>query len=320
MAALVHGYPQQTGTVTVLQGRPSSAGGVLQSVPIQPNPTFVPGASNRSHGHSSSSVVPGAYRGVGLVQQQYGLRSLPNLSSTTQWQQARTRRGSSSSSLPTVQTLDYLQPALPALARPRYPASASMTNLPSTAVGAQAIPGVRDDSALPALGARRGSGSSRPPQSNSSSASSTPTGASTPTRPTPERYRRSAALRSDSSGSSAPATSSPQLRPSPPATQNRPNSFLGTPSGSPANDSAVSVQPQEGVKRGRRRSMPALESGFPIHLLPRDPRLPTEIARPKSADTERQHSTCLDKEERAWATPINTNVPARPPSVSPPTH
>ncbi|KAL1843408.1 hypothetical protein VTJ49DRAFT_1758 [Mycothermus thermophilus] len=305
MAALVQGYPQQTGTVTVLQTRPSSAGGVLQSTA-----QYMPGATNRTHGPSSTTAVPGQYRG--FVQQQYALRSLPNLSSTSQWQQARTSRTSSTSALPSVQTLDYLQPALPAPARPRYQASVSMTNLPSSAtMGVQTVPGARDDSALVALGARRSTASPRPSQSNNGSSSQS-SAASTPTRPTPERYRRSA-LRSDSTGSSAAsASSSPQLRPSPSAMQNRPNSFIGTPFGSAIDDATISSgQSQEGTKRGRRRSMPALESGFPIHLLARDPRLPTDSSRPKSADAN-IHRPTPEKEQPAPA--LNSGVFARPSS------
>ncbi|KAK4157977.1 hypothetical protein C8A00DRAFT_39686 [Chaetomidium leptoderma] len=273
MAALVQGYPQPSGTVTVLHTRPSSASGMLQSVPVQSTTQYVPGGSHRNsfHGLPSTATAPMVYRGASGPVQQYALRSMPSLNPTAQWQYSRTHRTSSSPSVPTVQSFDYLQPAG---ASSRYPASVSMTNLPSTAsAGLQTGVGTRDDSALPVPDTRRAATAPRP--------------AAAPARAPPERYRRSA-LRADSTGSSTAAAPGSQLRPSHSAMLNRPNSFVGPLSGSAVDDLGFAeTKSQDELKRTRRRSLPALDSpGFPIHLTPHDPAQPAESNRPNSADKD----------------------------------
>jgi len=164
MAALVQGYPQQSGTVTVLQTRPSSAGGILQSVPVQSATQFLPGGSHRNslHGLPSTVTAPVVYHGGSGPVQHYALRSMPNFNPPVQWQHSRAHRTSSSPAVPNVQAFDYMQPAG---SRTRYAASASMTNLPSTAnLNLQPGFGTRDDSALPAPGTRRAATAPRAPQ------------------------------------------------------------------------------------------------------------------------------------------------------------
>ncbi|KAK3296075.1 uncharacterized protein B0H64DRAFT_374213 [Chaetomium fimeti] len=280
MAALVQGYPQQSGTVTVLQARPSSASGMLQSLPVQSATPYVPGGSHRNsvHGLPSTVTAPVVYRGGSGAVQQYALRSMPSLNPAAPWQQSRAQRTSSSPAVPTIQTLDYLQPAA---SRSRYSASVSMTNLPSTAnQGLQTTIATRDDLGLPVPGARRAATAPRPSQTNNG-ASLAP---AAPIRAAPERYRRSAALRADSTGAATGA----QLRPSHSAMLNRPNSFVGSMPESAVDDTVFSQnQPHGEIKRVRRRSMPALDSpGFPIHLTPHDLKQPAESNRPKTADLE----------------------------------
>ncbi|KAH6627828.1 hypothetical protein F5144DRAFT_493638 [Chaetomium tenue] len=281
MAALVQGYPQQSGTVTVLQARPSSASGMLQSLPVQSATSYVPGGSHRNsvHGLPSTVTAPVVYHGGSGAGQQYALRSMPSLNPAAPWQQSRAQRTSSSPAVPTIQTLDYLQPAV---ARSRYTASVSMTNLPSTAnQGLQTIVGARDDSGLPVPGTRRTATAPRSSQTTNGVSTQPSLAPAAPIRAAPERYRRSA-LRSDSAGAATGA----QLRPSHSAMLNRPNSFVG--SVSAVDDTGFSQsQPPGETKRVRRRSMPALDSpGFPIRLTPHDLKQPAESNRPRTADLD----------------------------------
>ncbi|KAK4106887.1 hypothetical protein N658DRAFT_34048 [Parathielavia hyrcaniae] len=285
MAALVQGYPH-SGTVTALQTRPSSASGMLQSVPVQSTTQFIHGSShsNGIHGLPTTATAPVVYRGgSGHVQQQYTFKNMPSLNQTAQWQQYRTQRTSSSPAVPTMQSVDYLHPAVP---HSRYSASMSMTNLPSTEnMGLHLVVGTRDDSSLPVPGTKKPAMSLRHPQPDSGTSSQPSLAPSAPIRPAPERYRRSA-LRTDSTGVSGSSTTSPHLRPSHSAMLDRPKSSIG-PSPGLAVDDMRFAQAQESVKRVRRRSMPALDSpDFPIHLTPHDLKQPGEASRPRSADKD----------------------------------
>ncbi len=324
MAALVQGYPQQSGTVTVLQTRPSSASGMLQSVPVQTTTHYLPGGSHRNslHGLPAPGTAPAVYRGGQVPAQQYAFRGMPSFNPsmpTMPWQQSRAQRTTSSPAVPTIQALDYMQPAV---ARSRYAASVSMTNLPSTAnINLQMGLGTRDDSVLPVPGTRRvatppGPRSSQP--SNGALPQPTPAAAA-PNRAAPERYRRTA-LRAESSPA---VTTVPQLRTSQSATLNRPISFVGPSSASTLEDLGIApAQSQGEIKRVRRRSMPALDSpGFPIHLTPHDFGRPAESIRPKSADMPAKTGNYLatdknSKEEHTGAA-RNPGAKARPSSVSP---
>lgn len=289
MAALVQGYPQQSGTVTVLQTRPSSASGMLQSLAAQPVTQYVPGGSHRHsiHGLPSATTTHVVYRGgSATVQQPYALSNAPIFDPSASWQPPRAQRTSSSPAVPTIQHFDYLQPTA---GRSRYSASVSMTNLPSTAnYGLHSGAGSRDDSGLPAPGARRAAAAPRSSHTNNSQPSLAP---AAPIRSTPERYRRTA-LRADSNSSSTTPSGS-QLRPAPSAMTNRPNSFVGSVSGSAVDDSAF-AQGQHEIKRVRRRSMPALDSpGFPLRPTPHDFQQQHQkllqavnLNRPESADLE----------------------------------
>ena len=325
MAALVQGYPQQSGTVTVLQTRPSSASGMLQSVPVQTSTHYLPGGSHRNslHGLPATVNAPVVYRGAQVPAQQYAFRGMPSFNPslpTMPWQHARAHRTSSSPAVPTVQALDHLQPAV---ARSRYAASVSMTNLPSTAdINMQMGPGTRDDSALPVPGTRRlaTAQASRPPQPSNGTPSQPTLAAAAPSRVAPERYRRSA-LRADSTPS---VTTVPQLRAAQLATLNRPISFVGPSSVSTLDDMGIApAQSQAEIKRVRRRSMPALDSpGFPIHLTPHGFGRPAESIRPKSADMPAKTGNYLgttdksSKDEQTGAA-RNPGANARPSSVSP---
>ncbi|KXX76933.1 Protein BNI4 [Madurella mycetomatis] len=298
MAALVQGYPQQSGTATMLQTRPSSASGMLQTVPVQSSAPYTSGTSQRNsiHGLPAAVTAPVVYRGGSAPVQPYAFTSTPNLNPTTQWQQTRAHRTSSSPAVPTSQSLDSQQN----VARSRYSASVSMTNPPSTAsAGPQVGAGHRDDFALPS--SRRVTSAPRTPQANGAPLQPG-SGQTVPVRVPPERYRRSALRSSDSQGgNSAPPTTSSgnggntrsgpdqkvarQLRPSQPSLSNRPSSFVGRVSGSAIDDMGLPrSQSQDEIKRVRRRSMPALDSaGF---LTPPQLKRPEELIRPKSSDKD----------------------------------
>ncbi|KAK4165317.1 hypothetical protein QBC43DRAFT_31914 [Cladorrhinum sp. PSN259] len=282
MAALVQGYPQQSGTVTMLQTRPSSSSAMLPTVPVQSSAQYVQGGARRSsiHGLPDGAAAPVVYRGGSAPVQPYAFTSTPSLNPTTQWQKMRSHRTSSSPAIPTIQTLDYLQPAV---SRPRYTASASMTNLPSSAAISLTGAGARDDLALQVSGSRR-------PAAHTSAGQP---------RVAPERYRRTA-LRSSDSGHQPQGAASGQetaaaghtsnarnrqdqktmmLR-SPQALQiNRPNSFVGAVTGSAIDDIGHGQAPGE-TQRARRRSMPALDSaGFSMPLTPPELKRPEESSR-----------------------------------------
>ncbi|KAK3302034.1 uncharacterized protein B0T15DRAFT_403578 [Chaetomium strumarium] len=255
---------------------------MLQSAPVQSTTQYTSGSQRNSiHGLPTTVTAPVVYHGGSNSGQQYTLRGMPGHAPATQWQHPRTHRTSSSPAVPSIQTLDYLQPAV---ARSRYTASASMTNLPSTANSGLHL-GTRDDSALPVPGSRRTSTVPRSQGSNGASTQSSLAPAA-PIRATPERYRRSALRTADTAGAATPAGS--QLRPSHSALLNRPNSFVGAVSGSAIDDMGVApIPPQDEIKRVRRRSMPALDSpGFSMHLTPHDLKQPAESNRPKSADRD----------------------------------
>lgn len=273
MAALVQAYPQQSSTVTMIQTRTGSGSGM---VPAQPQPNQQYGAQQQRgsfHGVSSTSTSSMPYRGAAAPIQPYAFTSTPNLAPTGQWQQPYpTFRASSSSAVPTVQTLDPNN----AYPRNRHATNASMPNLPMNISPG----GSRDDCALPPPGTRRGSGTPRPQSAYfASSTVQTSFASAAPAKNQPDRYRRPAVRASDSAasvqhsgGSAAPSGSgmasvshlynplssaTRDRRPSPSNTA-RPNSLHTKVTGSV--DDMQLYRTQEDSKRIRRRSMPALDA------------------------------------------------------------
>ncbi|ERT00790.1 hypothetical protein HMPREF1624_02023 [Sporothrix schenckii ATCC 58251] len=203
MAALVQGYPQQTGSLTMLQTRPSSAGGMLppqnqgssQYAAQQPRTSFY-GTSN------NMGAAPVLYRSSTAPIQPYAFTSTPSLHATNAWQPqmqqhsqyttaGNSRTSNTAPQLPRVQSFDSAQ----SLARiSRQPASASTNNLATGTPAANRFVGSRDDSSLPTQGVRRVSATPRP-QSAAYLTGSAPQLSFTqaiPARPSPDRYRRPA--------------------------------------------------------------------------------------------------------------------------------
>ncbi|KAK1826258.1 hypothetical protein QBC39DRAFT_27488 [Podospora conica] len=307
MAALVQGYPQQSSTATMLQTRPASASGMLQA-----SHTGMPyghGASQKRH---SMNALPGGvdgagYRGSSAPIQPYAFTATPSLHQAAPWQQYGSFRTNSAPVVPSLQTFEYSQPIA---SRPRYSASASLTNLPSTiATNSPTSVSSRDDLSIPGPNSRRFN--TRSSQSSQASASSTQSsqssfGQAASARASPERYRRSALRGSDPTnsgsgqgGGRAPATTSGAGRVA--VGQNygvrnmaRFNRAMGAQSGSAVDDMQFArVYPQDDSFRFRRRSMPALDSaGARPVLAPLTPKQPEEstrleqTGRPKSTGSD----------------------------------
>jgi len=317
MAALVQTYPQQSGTVTMLQTRPASASGMLP-VPQSPGAQQYGGSQQRHSFYGTpNGLGPVGHRGSSAPIQPYAFTSTPSLNTGSQWQQFGNFRASSSPSVPTLQSFHPNNAA-----QGRYAASASMTHLPSGSSMGYSSRGSRDDSALP--GTRRVAPTPRPQSAYmTGSATQVSFAQATPVRISPERYRRPAPRGADSSGpvqqgqpqgSAAPSgkgmaavghlynsrvAAEPKVgtsRNKAAALAHRPNSYSPSAPGTAADDIQLHRQyaPQDAA-RIRRRSMPALDSAdYPKPLTPHTfkqpedgPRL-EQLATPESSDKQGQ--------------------------------
>lgn len=322
MAALVQTYPQQSGTVTMLQTRTGSNSGMM---PAQPQPNQPYGSQqqrNSFHGMAGGSTAPMTYRGSAAPIQPYAFTSTPNLNQAAQWQQPHpTFRTSSSSAVPTIQTLEN-QNGYP---RTRHSTNASMPNLPMNISPG----GSRDDTALPPPGARRGSSNSRPQSAYfASSTVQTSFTSASPGKAQPDRYRRpvvravdsnTSAPQGHSGGSAAPSGSgmasvshlytptpnaNKERRPSP-SNIGRPNSFYAKVPGSV--DDMQLYRTQEDSKRIRRRSMPALDA----HEMPK-PLAALDIRKAEKTPTDQSPSKGgNDKDQVKTARLVTVSSPAK---------
>lgn len=280
MAALVQSYPQQSGTVTMLQTRNGSGSGMMPAQPQSNQQYVAQQQKNTFHGMTGGSTGPMTYRGSAAPIQPYAFTTTPSLTPNGQWQQPYPAfRASSSSAVPTIQTLDPNN----GYPRTRHATNGSLPNLPMNISPG----GSRDDCALPPPGTRRGSGTPRPQSAYfASSTVQTSFASAAPAKNQPDRYRRPAIRATDSGasgqqghsgGSAAPSgsgmasvshlyTPPPSLnkerRPSP-SSSSRPTSFYAKVPGSV--DDMQLYRTQEDSKRIRRRSMPALDA----HDMPR---------------------------------------------------
>lgn len=252
-------------------------------VPAQPQSNQQYGAQqqrNTFHGMAGGSTGPMTYRGSAAPIQPYAFTSTPGLAPAGQWQQPYPAfRASSSSAVPTIQTLDHNN----GYPRARHATNGSLPSLPMNISPG----GSRDDCALPPPGTRRGSGTPRPQSAYfASSTVQTSFTSAAPAKNQPDRYRRPVLRATDSSasgqqghsgGSAAPSGSgmasvnhlytpppsvNKERRPSP-SNLSRPTSFYAKVPGSM--DDMQLYRAQEDSKRIRRRSMPALDA----HDMPR---------------------------------------------------
>jgi hypothetical protein len=203
MAALVQSYPQQSSTVTMLQTRPSSASGILQTSSQTPshhqypaNPT----QRNSFHGINNGMGLSN-YRGHTAVAPiaPYAFTSTPSLATPGQRTQGpHLRPDQRTSSAPAVTTMQP-ESGNPG-SRSRYPAPASVSTTSSSSSSDLSslgqISGSRDDSIT--TGTSRVPGGNPRPHSTIFTSSTSPNLASA-ARTAPDRYRRPNNRRAESS-------------------------------------------------------------------------------------------------------------------------
>lgn len=203
MAALVQYFPAQSSNITMLQQRPASASGILhpgsQGQVHQQYSSIGSSHMHRSGYQGTPSTVPTNYRGqtshtpvppytlsstpvAGLPSSPQRLQPIPHLRPE--------HRTSSAPSVPTFQR----GPNNPVPARARYPAAPSIsTDSSSSSDSSAPSSGVtRDDSAIPST-ARIATRAPRPHSTIITSASMSsimPPPHPSPSKPSPDRYRR----------------------------------------------------------------------------------------------------------------------------------
>ena len=179
MAALVQTYPQQTGTVTMLQTRPSSTPGIMSASQPHANHQFNSSQGPRSAYHGTGTT---GYRGSTTPVQPYAFTSTPNLNQTTAWRQYGNNRTYSSPAVPGIQSFDqnvnYRVPIMN---------SSSAANLGYSQSFGISHGGSRDDSAL---ATPRNITPQPRPQSYLSVGTQPSFSSGVSGRNTPDRYRR----------------------------------------------------------------------------------------------------------------------------------
>jgi hypothetical protein len=204
MAALVQSYPQQSSTVTMLQTRPSSASGILQTGPQtqshHPYPSSQHMQRNSFHGMNTGSMGMSSYRGQTVAPiAPYAFTSTPNLALPGQRAQVpHLRQDMRTSSAPSIPTFDSGYGGN----RSRYPSRPSVSTTSSSSSSDLSSlshkSGSRDDSAL--VGTARVVSNTARPHSTiiASSPTLSPPTISAPIKPSPDRYRRPNNRRPDS--------------------------------------------------------------------------------------------------------------------------
>ena len=221
MAALVQTFPQQTGTVTMIQTRPASANDML---PAQSqSSSYAVGQQPRTNFYgmpNNMGSAPVLYRSSTAPIQPYAFTSTPSLHATNGWQPQQqqyaqqhnnVRPAAPTPPLPRMQTFDV---AANVNRNNRMPAGSSMANLPNGNPSTVRYVGSRDDSSLPngqGVGVRRVSATPRPQSAFLPGSAPTLQLSFTPTapaRPSPERYRRPSANSTQNQKHLAPVASS----------------------------------------------------------------------------------------------------------------
>ncbi|KFX97079.1 hypothetical protein O988_05045 [Pseudogymnoascus sp. VKM F-3808] len=194
MAALVQSFPQQSGSAIMLQSRPASASGILQSTAQSQVHQYGQGSANLNrnsyHNLGGGSAGSNTYRGHTSMAPiaPYAFTSTPAL--TNPRQQYRT------ASAPTVPTVSMGRTS-------RYPAPASVSTTTSSSSsnlsGSSASDGTSSSGGAVAAQAWETTLSRPLPTVITSTPSFSPasTGSSTPTKAAPDRYRRPAHRRAD---------------------------------------------------------------------------------------------------------------------------
>ncbi|KAI1097964.1 hypothetical protein F4804DRAFT_142657 [Jackrogersella minutella] len=329
MAALVQTYSQQSGTVTLLQTRPSSASGMMPGPSgTQPNPAYMSNSQRTSYHGLSNSVGggPTVYRGnASAPVQPYAFTATPSLANGGQWQQYGTYR--SSTSVPTMQMADPN-----ASARSRHQTN---SNAPGNNNGHPTMPTVmsQDDSRAVSMPGPR------PQLAPLNASSNQPTFAQVvAAKATPERYRRPSPRYTDSSpgvmqtpqpqGSAAPSGSGmatvvhlynprsmPDRKTGAPknstTSNSRPHSAYGSMAGTAMDDMQLYRHPtEEEAKRFRRRSIHSINStDYPNPLTPQEFQQAGESFRLEAlAASRKQGGPDKDQKNVARTAPVLPNI------------
>ncbi|KAI9166693.1 tRNA-dihydrouridine synthase [Paramyrothecium foliicola] len=246
MAALVQTYPQQTGTVTMLQARPAPNSSMMAPVQSQPTHQFAGTSSQAPRLPYHNQPTP-VYRGSTVPVQPYAFTSTPGLNSGVPWQQYGTYRTNSSPAVPMAQAFD------PSLAHRSRSQPMNQGYVYQMGVGQG---GSRDDSAI--VQARNIIPAPRPHSAYLNQGAFTQ---SATTKAAPERYRRpsaQAAQHARSQSSTLPPTHggghSPSMSGS--ALAARPTSLYAAGSGRTMDDMSLYRQSSmEDVRRARQQSI-----------------------------------------------------------------
>ncbi|KAI1468252.1 uncharacterized protein F4812DRAFT_450904 [Daldinia caldariorum] len=325
MAALVQTYPQQSGTVTLLQTRPNTNSGIMPPPSgNQPNQAYM-GNQQRNNYHNLSGSVGGgssSYRGNAPTSiQPYAFTATPSLANGGQWQQYGNYR--SSSSIPNMHMVD---PS--AAARSRYPANSNSSGSSSSGQTTMSGGHSQDDS--------RATSVPRPQLPPLNLSANQPTFAQVAAaKSSPERYRRPSPRFTDSApsvpqvqqphGSAMPSGSgmanvvhlyNPRAMPerkvgmsrNPGAVANRPHSAYGA--GIAMDDMQLYRHPtEEETKRYRRRSIHSINSSdYPNPLTPQELKKQAEESFRPEALAALKKQGGLDKNQRNAV----RNVPGLP--------
>ncbi|KAN0115218.1 hypothetical protein V8E51_004762 [Hyaloscypha variabilis] len=291
MAALVQSYPQQSSTVTMLQARPSSASGILQTGPQtqshHPYPASQHMQRNSFHGMNSGNMGMSSYRGQTVAPiAPYAFTSTPNLALPGPRTQAPyLRQDLRTASVPSIPTFESGYGGN----RSRYPPKPSVSTTSSSSSDLSSLShksGTRDDSAIVGT-ARVVSGTGRPHSTIFASPPTLSPPNTSSAKASPDRYRRPNNRRSESSVEQVPqpqttvSTASipnviqfygnnPQQSTPVQPSQSFNNfqvpqfsrSAAGYSPGVAADDSVLSRHiPQDPAKRYRRRSIHTIDAG-----------------------------------------------------------
>ncbi|KAI5859372.1 hypothetical protein GGS23DRAFT_600497 [Durotheca rogersii] len=317
MAALVQTYPQQAGSVTILQTRPNSSSGIMPTPSgTQPSQAYMANSQRGGYhglpsGGSSGSAV---YRGSTAVPvQPYAFTATPSLANGGQWQQYGTYRPS------TTAAMQMTDPNS-TVARPRYASNPPNTsNNNSNIVPSGMAVGIsQDDSRI------MPPSTTRPPLPPLNLSTNQPTFAQVAAaKSSPERYRRPSPRYTDSSpsvmqapqpqGSAMPsgsgmATVVHLYNPRAAADQqtriprnaavlaNRPHSAYGSMAMDDMHLHRHAAQ-EESNKRFRRRSIHSINStDYPTSLSPQDFKRAEESFRVEALAASKKRSG-LDKDQ-----------------------
>jgi hypothetical protein len=300
MAALVQSYPQQSSTITMLQTRPASASGILQTssqAPSHHQYAVNPSQMQRNSFHGINNSMVSTYRGHTSIAPiaPYAFTSTPDLMPGQRAQSGpHLRPDQRTSSAPVVPNFESGNVGN----RSRYPAAASISTTSSSSSSDLSTlsqkTGSRDDSALP-MNTRASAGNPRPQSTIIASAATlSPPAVPSGAKSSPDRYRRPNNRRAESSttgssnsqasavasampnvmqfyGTSTAQQSSPPVNPHQGFSLQMPQfskqsvGYFSTP-GVAADDMQVNRHmTQEQGKRYRRRSIHTIEAAEYLH-------------------------------------------------------